>query len=200
MQEPEDAVPGPGSSPPAGGETGSGTRADAGTGARTGKAKRGNDGLVQVITWCGFLAYGANIAATIAIGDYFLPSYLAHFALFALTTGTLTLLIGFIAVLIAYFKAQWPDPRQRRRPLRVGIVLGAGVAAGIALMVVLVTFGGAGTRCVQAYGMTVVSDSRCQSSASDYKTGFTQWYRGGTGTQLGDHVRGGSVVPTGGGG
>lgn len=201
MQEPENAVPGSGSSPPAaaGAGAGSSTGAAAGAGARVGKAKRDNDGLVRVITWCGLLTYGADIAATIAIGDYFLPSYLAHLALFVLTTGTLTLLIGLIAVLIAYFKAQWPDPRQRRRPLKASIALGAGVAAGITLMVLLVTFGGAGTRCVQAYGMTVVSDSRCQSSASDYKTGFTQWYRGGTGTRIGDHARGGAVVSTGGG-
>lgn len=196
MQEPEDAVPGSGSSPAAGAGTGS----RAGAGAGTGKAKRDNDGLVQLITWSGILVYGANVAGSIAIADYFLPSFLAHAVLFLLTTGTLTLLIGFITVSIAYFKSQWPDVRQRRRSRRAGIVLGAGVLAGITLMVVLVSFGGAGTRCVQADGMTVVSDSECQSTASDYLSGFTEWYRGGTGTQIGDHVRGGSVVSTRGGG
>ena len=198
MQEPENAVPGSGPTPLTGADSVS--RAAAGAGAGTGTAKRDNDGLVRLITWSGFLVFGANIAGTIAIADYFLPSFLAHVVLFVLTTGTLTLLIGCVAVAIAYFKSQWPDPGRRRRSRRVGIGLGAGVMVGITLMVVLVTFGGAGTRCVQTDGMTVVSDSECQSSASDYRSGFTQWYRGGTGTQVGDHVRGGAVVSTGGGG
>lgn len=193
MQEPQDTVPdsGPGPSPRAG------AGADAGSGS--GGPKRDNDGLVLRITWAGFLAYGATIGVSIAVGSHLLRSMFLQFALIALALVTLTLLIACIVASVVYFTSDSADDRDRRRPLVSSMVLGVGVLLGIALMVVLVDTGGAGTRCVRTYDMTVVSGSECQSSARDYVNGFTEWYRGGIGTEIGDHVQGGSEVSAPGG-
>lgn len=158
-------------------------------------AKPDHDRLVLLITWSGFLAYGATIGVSIAVGDHLLRSMGLQLLLITLAVGTLTLLIGCIVGVVIHRTSDSADPRDHRRPLVTSVVLGVGTLIGIALMVILVDTGGAGTRCVRTYDMTVVSSSQCQSSANDYVTGFTEWYRGGRGNQIGDHVDGGSVVP-----
>ena len=160
----------------------------------TATAKPDRDGLVRLITWSGFLAYGATIGVSIAVGGHLLRSMGLQFLLIALAVGTLTSLVGCIAGVVISRTSESADPRDHRRPLVTSVVLGVGTLLGVASMVILVDTGGAGTRCVRTYDMTVVSTADCQSSANDYITGFTEWYRGGTGTQIGDHVEGGSVV------
>jgi uncharacterized membrane protein YgcG len=50
-------------------------------------------------------------------------------------------------------------------------------------------------RCINKQDMTVVAAAGCQNAGNQVNPGPDVWYYDGTGTQIGDSVRGGSLTP-----
>ena len=131
----------------------------------------------------------------------------AHLGFVALAFVSLTLLVIMLARVVGrVFPTELHAPRstQRRfRPWAVDASLGVVVCLGVLWMIAVIDSGGFDQRCVDSQTMTVVSPSYCQGSASPGGSTNPQawwvyeWYYGGSGTQVGDEVQGGSVTEPG---
>ena len=137
--------------------------------------------------------------------------YLGLFLLLAAAMALISVIIatgvgGFSA--LAFFWLLWPlftavlflikwaaGATERLAGLRL-----PGLRPGLTLAVVglatfaLVAFRTDGQRCVSQQSMTVVAAADCQNAGSQPGNAPDLWYYGGTGTRIGDSVRGGSLT------
>jgi hypothetical protein len=106
------------------------------------------------------------------------------------------LALALTPVLIVCLLYQVERKSGARGPRSLRFLLVTAVLAGeVGAMVLVSAPGNDNRRCVSEPDMTVVPASDCQGqgSAGSPANGPSVWYYGGTGTQLGDTVQGGSV-------
>jgi uncharacterized membrane protein YgcG len=126
----------------------------------------------------------------------------ASFGFFILAIVTLTLLVVLLVRVIrrltAIARSTLPAERHRVRPWFVDAGLAVMVFLGILWMTAVIDNGGFDQRCIDGETMTVVAPSNCEGPGTQSTSVDTYvWYYGGTGTQIGDYVQGGSVTEPG---
>jgi uncharacterized membrane protein YgcG len=142
------------------------------------------------------------------IAGTMLTSSSAKTGFFFLAAVALTTAVVLVVRVRTWVRAGSPAPfaRDYLRSVTVTAVLAGATAVACSLMIHLVDTAGDGKRCVNGHTMTVLPASACQNPAAqggsdsgdghgEYVETDPEWYYGGTGTQIGQQVQGGSLTP-----
>jgi uncharacterized membrane protein YgcG len=122
----------------------------------------------------------------------------ASFGFLILAVVTLTVLV---VALVRVVRRLGPTARAARAtedfnigPWLVDLALVGVVGLCVLWMTAVIDNGGFDQRCIDNDTMTVVTPSYCEGPASTQLNSVYLWYYGGTGTQIGDQVQGGSLT------
>jgi uncharacterized membrane protein YgcG len=144
------------------------------------------------------------IGVLIVAGEM-LTSASAKIGFSALAATAMAMAVGLVVRVRAWVRAKPPAPfsRDHLRFLTGTAALAGAIFLACSLMIHLIDTGGDDKRCINGQNMTVVPSSWCQNSESQGDTGGgdggylrvePEWYYGGTGTQIGEQVQGGSTI------
>lgn len=155
------------------------------------------------------VAYVATfiVASLVPSHAQVLPNARIGFVFLAIIT--LTLLVFGLFRVVARLAPSGPRARpvegHRVRPWVIDGALFVAVGLGVLWMIGVIDGGGYDQRCVDSETMTVVAPAYCEGSATPGSSGNAQlsnlflyeWYFGGSGTQVGEQVQGGSLTEPG---